>query len=435
MPILHSTSKKYEHFQDILSDDELNALFKKFTVIDERVRKLPVLKFFWLMVLSAAEPGNRGSLLLLIGFYLGSIVLLFKDTGSSITSVSKKALSKRLCHVNWYLFRGVYNHLLDTYKDIIGAKEVQFLKRFKDAFAIDGSVIAVCKKLEPIFKSVHKGHASLKLNVKFSLTLKVLTKLQVSMGKRHDSRFRCVTKASNLLYLCDLGYWSFKLLQRIIDAGSYFVFRLKSSCDPLITGVKNTELTHLIGKRLSEINELLKEQSQLDIIVRLSKAKNPKFNADIRLIGILYEGQWRFYITNIFDAALRPELIYELYALRWQVEIYFNLIKNVLNLKHIVSKTKNGMMIEIYSALILHVLTQIFIALAAKKACKSIHDFSFERSFKLVKGFLLANISLFFQDSLKALDKIFSTLILVLSRMGLKQKKSTSELLNFDFSP
>ncbi len=434
MPILHSISKKYEHFQDILSDDELEALFKKFNVKDERVRKLSVFKFFWLMVLSAAEPGNRGSLLLLIGFYLGSIVLLFPETGS-ITSLSKKALSKRLCNVNWYLFRGVYNHLLDKYKDIIGAKELQFLKRFKDAFAIDGSVIAVCKKLEPIFKSVHKGKASLKMNVKFSLKLKVLTKLQVSMGKRHDSRFRFVTKASNLLYLCDLGYWSFKLLQRIIDAGSYFVFRLKSSCDPLITGVKNTELTHLIGTRLSEIKELLKEHRQLDIIVRLSKAKHPKFNADIRLIGILYEGQWRFYITHIFDAALRPELIYELYALRWQVEIYFNLIKNVLNLKHIVSKTKNGIMIEMYSALILHLLTQIFIALAAKKACKSIHDFSFERSFKLVKGFLLANISLFFQDSLKALDKIFSTLILVLSRMGLKQKKSTSELLNFDFSP
>ncbi len=246
--------KKYEHFQDILSEADLHALFEKFNVKDERERKLPVFKFFWLMVFSALESSKRGSLLVLIGFYLGAISPLFAS-GCSITSLSKTALSNRLCQTPWYLFRGTYLHLLETYRDIMNVKELTFLNRFTDAFAIDGSVIALCKRVEAIFKSVHKGKASLKLNAKLSLTLNVMTKLQVSKGKRHDSRFKFVTADSDILYLCDLGYWSFTLLQRIIDAGSFFVFRLKSSCDPLITAITEPQLSHLIGKRLSEVKE------------------------------------------------------------------------------------------------------------------------------------------------------------------------------------
>jgi len=32
--------------------------------------------------------------------------------------------------------------------------------------------------------------------------------------------------------------------------------------------------------------------------------------------------------------------------MRWQVEVFFNAIKNVLNLKNIIAKNKNGIMIE-----------------------------------------------------------------------------------------
>lgn len=110
-------------------------------------------------------------------------------------------------------------------------------------------------------------------------------------GKRHDSRFKFVTKESDILYLCDLGYWSYTLFQTIIDAGSYFVFRLKSSCDPLITHVKSKELSHLVGKRLSEVKERLGEQTTLDVTVQLSQAKKPKFTSSIRLMGIVYDAQ------------------------------------------------------------------------------------------------------------------------------------------------
>jgi hypothetical protein len=59
--------------------------------------------------------------------------------------------------------------------------------------------------------------------------------------------------------------------------------------------------------------------------------------------------------------------------------------------------------------------------LAAQKTDLSIHSFSFERSAKLIKGFLLANIQLFFRQSLQALDDIFADLINVVAQMGQRQ--------------
>ncbi len=422
-------------FQEILSDDELEVLFVKYNVQDKRKRKLFVRWFFWLMIFSAAEPSRRGSILQLIGFFLGAIALLFPE--SNVTSLSKVAVSKRLKGINWYLFQGVYNHLLSRYKSILGAKEMKFLGHFKDAFAVDGSVIALSKKMENVFKSVHKGKSSLKLNTKYSLKVAAVEKLQVSNGKRHDSQFSFVTRSANYLYLVDLGYWSFGLMKKIIDAGSFFVMRLKSNCDPLIVKVSQSKYQHLIGQRLSEISDFLSEHipvGEIDLTVQLSKADNPRFKNDVRLVGLFYEEQWRFYVTNIIANDFTPQIVYQLYAQRWQVEIFFNLIKNVLTLENIISRSKNGIMIEIYSALIFYLLTRIIIALAAQKTGRSIYEFSFERSHKLIHGFMLTHFHLFLQESLQAVEAVFQQLIDIVAAMGLALKAPEIVKLNKQFS-
>lgn len=422
--------KNQMNFQDILSDDELDALFTKHNIKDKRKRKLFVRWFFWLMIFSAAEPSRRGSLLQLIGFFLGAIAILFPE--SNVTSLSKVAVSKRLTGVSWYLFRGVYNHLLSRYRKILGAKETKFFGRFKDIHPVDGSVIALGKSMTKVFQSVHKEKSSLKLNVKYSLKIAAVEKLQVSSGKRHDSRFRFVTQETDRLYLIDLGYWSFGLMKKIMDTGSFFVMRLKTSCDPLVIKAAHADYQHLVGKRLSEISDFLVEQvtiGEIDLTVQLSKAPKPRFKEHVRLVGLFHEGQWRFYVTNIVVAGFTPQLIYQLYAQRWQVEIFFNLIKNVLTLENIISKSKNGIMIEIYSALIFHLLTRIIIALAAQKVGRTIHDFSFERSQKLIRGFLLSHFHLFLQLSLQATEAVFQRLISIVATMGIASKTTDAAIL------
>lgn len=387
------------------------------------------------MVFSSSQPANRGSLLQLVGFFLGAAFILFPD--EKITTLSKMAVSKRLSNVSWYLFRGVYNHLLSQYTDILNAEDNKFLNQFKEAFAVDGSVITLSKTMEKVFESIHKGKSSLKLNAKYSMKTEAVTKLQVTSGKRHDSQFRFVTQKKNCLYLIDLGYWSYTLINKIITADSFFVMRLKSSCDPRITAVSCHTHQQLVGKRLSEISYFLNTQvatGYIDLTVTLSKAAKPRFNDEIRLVGVFYEEVWRFYVTNIFKVEFTPQVIYDVYASRWQIEIFFNLIKNILKLDNIISRTKNGIMIEIYSALIFYLLVRIIMALAAQKTGKSIYELSFERSYKLVQGFMLSHFHHFLEPSLQAVEGIFQYMINMVAMMGLSQKKSQMAKLHECFA-
>ena len=75
-------------------------------------------------------------------------------------------------------------------------------------------------------------------------------------------------------------------------------------------------------------------------------------------------------------------------------------------------------MIEIYSLLIFYLLTRIVIAPAAQKIGRSIHEFSFERSHKLIRGFMLSHFHLFLQASLQAVDRIFQRLVDIVAAMG-----------------
>ena len=198
----------FDKFSTILSDDEIKELAKKYGVEDERERKLPVVPFFWLMLLSAVESGPRGGLSKLVSFFTSTFSLI--HPGMELIGISEMAISKKLSTTSWMFYRGMYNKLLRSYIDLLPPNDRKFLSRFKDCFAVDGSIIRLNKTLEKVFKSTCKSQAALKLNVKFSIVSRAVTKLQVTEGKRHDNKFRFITKAPNILYLFDLGYWSFK---------------------------------------------------------------------------------------------------------------------------------------------------------------------------------------------------------------------------------
>lgn len=202
-----------------------------------------------------------------------------------------------------------------------------------------------------------------------------------------------------------------KILKKIVDAKSFFVSRLKKSCDPLIVTVSDQRWSHLVGKRLSQINGALKGMAELDMEVQLSKSEKSPLKDDLRLVGILHEGEWRFYVTNIFDALFTPPVIYELYSERWTIEIFFNDIKHVLKLEHIFSKNKNGIMVEIYSALIFYLLVRIIIAIAAKKSGKEITDFSFKKSAENFNAFFVTHLTELFRGTKSKLIMFFQKVV------------------------
>lgn len=417
---MENIEKIYDEFTNILSKDELIKLARKYDIVDKRTRLLPITTFFWLMILSACIPAVRGGLMQLVAFFIASFCLIFPTENA--LSLTRMAISKKLKTHSWFFFRAVYNKLLERYVAMLDVDDRHFLSRFKDAFAIDSSVIRVCCILEKIFPSVHKEQAAIKLHTKFSIRSLAATKVQVTESKRHDSRFYSITNEPNILYLFDLAYFAFYRFTKIIEAGSFFVSRLKSCCDPLIVAVEQNQWKHLIGKKLSEVIPLLNPGMPLDVTVKLSSAKQSKLNHELRLVGIFHEGLWRFYITNITEESFTPIVIYQLYAKRWTVEIFFNEIKNVLNLEHIMSKNKNGIMVEIYSALIYYLLTRIVMALSSQQTGLPLTSYSFKRSAEVVKAFFTTHIAQIFVQTKSYLVSFIQRIVEAVSAVGLKDK-------------
>ncbi|MCK4732134.1 MAG: hypothetical protein KAT65_06700, partial [Methanophagales archaeon] len=125
-------------FSAILSEDAIVELAKEYGVEDKRKRKLAVVSFFWLMVLSAEKATPRGC--------LSKLAILFCATFSltprgRVTSLSRMAISKKQSNTNWMFFRGAYNRLLKCHINVLEPDDRFLLARFKDCFAVDGSII------------------------------------------------------------------------------------------------------------------------------------------------------------------------------------------------------------------------------------------------------------------------------------------------------
>ena len=152
----------FHKFSAILSEDAIVEVAKEYVVEDKRKRKLTVVPFFWLMVLSAIESAPRGCLSKLVAFFTASFSSV--NPGDQVTGLSSMALSNKLSSTNWMFFRGVYNRLLSSYINSLEPDERLFFARFKDCYSVDGSIIRLNKILEKVFKSTSKSQAALKLN-------------------------------------------------------------------------------------------------------------------------------------------------------------------------------------------------------------------------------------------------------------------------------
>lgn len=123
----------FDKFSAVLSDDEIKKLAEKYGVEDERERKLLVVPFFWLMILSAVESGPRGGLSKMVAFFTATFPIIHPEM--QVIGLSEMAISKKLSETNWMFYRGVYNKLLRSYIDLLEPNDRRFLSRFKDCKA------------------------------------------------------------------------------------------------------------------------------------------------------------------------------------------------------------------------------------------------------------------------------------------------------------
>ena len=163
---------------------------------------------------------------------------------------------------------------------------------------------------------------------------------------------------SGALYLLDRGYCSWKLAAQILDAGASLLMRLRQDIRyTLQQSCAVSETARQAGVVSDEIVRAGGLERDLRV-VRIRREAPPPRNLHAKKKGGKHaayapgeplEQEWTL-LTDRLD--LDAEVLAEMYAHRWNIEVFFRWLKVTLQCKHLFAESENGMDLQFYAALI-----------------------------------------------------------------------------------
>lgn len=163
-------------------------------------------------------------------------------------------------------------------------------------------------------------------------------------------------------YVFDLGYYDYGWWAMMDDAGCRFVTRLK----------KNTPFTVVHENRVPRNSNIVSDRIGY-LPARLAASRKNPLQVPVRELQVIMEtGKMLRIVTNDLDAP--AEEIADLYKQRWQIELFFRWVKQVLRIRHFIGISENAVRIQIAIALIAFLILRM--AQAAQKAVQSPLEFA-----------------------------------------------------------
>jgi hypothetical protein len=237
-------------------------------------------------------------------------------------------------------------------------------KRLDDIGAIltvvDGTLLPAMSKMAwALWKD---DHNAVKAHVQLELLKGVPVAATITSGNGDERDALAENLLPGRMYVLDRGYAAYGLMQKIVDAGSSFVVR-----------IKNNSVFEVIEERqLSP--DALNANVVRDAVVRLGGEQScKKLNQPVRIVEVSCtphikgykigrggpeQGDTILIATDRLD--LPPEVISLIYKHRWAVEIFFRTFKHLLGCRHILSQCENGIELQTYAAILACLLIALY---------------------------------------------------------------------------
>jgi hypothetical protein len=237
--------------------------------------------------------------------------------------------------------------------------------------AVDGTVIAALPKMmEASLRKQATGSGLVKwrLHTHFQVEEYVPTRIDVTPdgGGAHDER--AVLERSieaDCTYVMDRGYAKFTLFDRIVDAGSSYVCRLRDNS--AYTVLEQRALSdadralHVLSDQMVQLGTQSKPQARPQHAIRLLEIRTAPHTSRGKYkggsTGPSSDGILRL-ATNLIDVP--AEIIALIYRYRWTIEIFFRFFKHVLGCRHLLSHSQRGIEIQTYCAIIACLLISLW---------------------------------------------------------------------------
>jgi hypothetical protein len=253
-------------------------------------------------------------------------------------------------HRPWQLFEGVFHRLLNRCQTEAGAK-TKF--RFKNPLlSIDSSVVTLALEMFPwAHWSRQKGAVKLHLTLNHAGYLPEA--LVITTGRYSEltiARRRQYLRGTMLVM--DKGFVDFKWFDRLNRDGVFFVTRIKEDA-----------CYEIVESRLVTAGGIVKSDEWIRLTSKNSRKNYP---GTLRLITIqTEEGKTLKFLTN--HKTLAASTMAEVYKDRWQIEVFFKLLKQNLKVKSFIGGSANAVWTQIWTAMIAMLLIR-FLQLKSKAA-------------------------------------------------------------------
>ena len=244
----------------------------------------------------------------------------------------------------------------------------------KQLTAVDGSVFKTAVRVASLAWLPAKGNGKNKstpvdgyrMHTHFEVLRGVVERIDATPAKpsgKHDERavLASVLKPDRC-YVTDRGYAKFELFNEINAIGSSYICRARDNSTPKI----------LCDRELSEEDRKAGVRVDREVVLGAHTGNATTVSTDhpVRYLeievpphvrtgkgGSSSDGRLRL-VTNLMDVP--AELIAEAYRLRWLIELFFRMIKQLLGCRHLLSTKPGGVEIQMYLAIIACLLILIY---------------------------------------------------------------------------
>jgi len=267
------------------------------------------------------------------------------------TAPSKSSISYQNKHRSWELFKEYYFLLLESLGQQAKFKQVKFRIKSK-IFLLDSTTISLCLSLFDWAKyKTAKG--AVKMHTLLDYDGNLPTYVHITDGKTADNKGAYdIPLLKGSVIVADRFYNDFPLLHIWNSKGVYFVIRHKENLS--YTTLKENELPE------NRHSNILKDE----IIELCNPLSKDKYSGKLRRVAIWDDEnkQTIEIISNQFSWTANT--ISELYKSRWQIEIFFREIKQLLHIKTFIGTTENAVSIQLWTALITILILKALKAMA-----------------------------------------------------------------------
>jgi len=250
---------------------------------------------------------------------------------------AKSTLAYANAHRPWQTFERLFGELLSICRSISPGKKRKF--RFKNPLlSLDASIIELCVSMFPWAEFHHgKGAAKLHLLLDHDGYLPVFADL--TEGNCNELKVAQSLKLpKGSIVALDRGYIDYGLFQKWTDEGVFFVTRLKGK-----------SLIEIIKERPVPVGSNVLADGLVKMTGYLVKKK---CTSQLRIVVVWDERNKKTvtFLTNNLELA--ASTIAAIYRDRWEIELFFKVLKQRLKIKTFVGTSLNAVKVQIWTALI-----------------------------------------------------------------------------------